>query len=248
MWLVSSVKTFGFALCMGMVCAVTARADLYYVLDLEAARLTQGALHEARKSYAITLEGGAQAPVIRQDPQSGSRMLVMATGPTPPGAAKDRSEVRIYSGVAFERDWFVGLDVMVPRGTPPPQNWQILLQCHQNGTALPPPLSLDLEPGGHLALVVRGDGDPFERLWQAPLPPGRWVRLGLGFQMGKKGHVSLWMDGRRVADRALPLGWAAGARACSLKTGIYRGAQARPFTLMLDNIKMGDTRADVRGR
>jgi Polysaccharide lyase len=133
----------------------------------------------------------------------------------------------------------------VPRASPPSDTWHLLLQCHQAGTQLPPPISLNLEPDGNLSLVVRDDADTYARLWSGPLPRGRWVRLVLGFRMGRDGQVRLWQDGRQVVYRRQPLGWAAGARRCVLKTGLYRGAATTPFTIRLDDIALGDSYRDV---
>jgi hypothetical protein len=65
--------------------------------------------------------------------------------------------------------------------------------------------------------------------------------------MGADGRARLWVDGRAVADIRQTLGWRQGRGACTLKAGIYRGASSRPFSLRLDNMRLGDTYDDVAG-
>lgn len=219
----------------------------YYLLDLEGAQIAPAHLYEGSKRYHLRLEGAAFAPRILPDRQGG-HLLELSTGPTPTGAAHDRAEVQLYGNLTYDKAWYVGLRLMVPQGTPAPRDWQIALQCHQNGTSLPPPISLDLEPDGTLALIARNEADRFETLWSAPVPQGRWMQIELGLDMGPRGRVQLWLNGTKRADIARPLGWQAGDRACALKTGIYRAASPQPFTMYLDDIMLGDTRADVLAR
>jgi Polysaccharide lyase len=223
-------------------------AATYYQLGLDDARLNRQGLFEDGRKFALTTEGGGQPARIRTDRKKGSRVLVLRTTPTPQGAKKDRAEIRIYSGISFERDWFVGLEVFVPRNVPPSDTWHLLLQCHQAGTNISPPISLDLEPDGNLSLVVRDDADTYDRLWSGPFPRGRWVQLVLGFRMGKDGRAQLWQDGRLVSSQRRSLGWNAGERRCVLKTGLYRGAAATPFEIRLDNVMLGDRYGDVVAR
>jgi len=222
-----------------------ARAQVYYQLEFDTARLTgQGVFEDGRKFTYRTQGGGLPARIL-PDRQKGSGVLVLRTEATPAGAKKDRAEVQIYSGITFDRDWFVGLEVLVPRAVTFSDTWHLLLQCPQAGTGRPPPLSLNLEPNGDLSLVARDDGDTYDRLWSGPLPRGRWVQLVLGFRMGKSGRVRLWQDGRLVASHRQPLGWAAGERRCVLKTGLYRGAATTPFEIRLDNVTLGSRYGDV---
>ncbi|MEQ6250931.1 heparin lyase I family protein [Sulfitobacter sp. HNIBRBA3233] len=221
-----------------------ARAGPYYLLDLEGSEIALPYLYEGTKRFHLRLEGATSA-ARAYDPRRGSNVLVLSSGPTPRGQTKDRAEVQLYGNLTYGREWFVGLSVMIPRDVPVPEDWQVLLQCHQNGTSTSPPVSLDLEPDGRLALIARNDADTFETLWSVPMPRGRWVQIELGLDMGPQGRVQLWVDGRRRADIRRALGWAAGQRACAVKSGIYRGASRRPFTVYLDDIMLGDTRADV---
>ncbi|UWR28350.1 polysaccharide lyase (plasmid) [Sulfitobacter sp. S223] len=220
-------------------------AGPYYLLDLEGAEVAPSYLYEGTKRYRLRVQGGAATPAIRRDSQRGSNVLVLSTGPTPRGMKHDRSEVQLYGNVTYDKPWFVGLKMQIPQGTPAPRDWQVALQCHQNGTALSPPVSLDLEPDGTLSLVVRSDADRFEKLWSTRVTQGRWMQIELGLQMGRSGRVQLWLNGRKQLDIARPLGWAAGDAACALKTGIYRAASPQPFMMLLDDVMLGDTRADV---
>lgn len=246
--LAAGVAVTGLAVTGLAVRGAAAQSDItWYSLDFEAARLHPGALAEDGRRFALRREGGGRG-ALRPDPAAASRVLELATGPTPRGARHDRAELQVHSGIAWDRTWYLGLDVLVPRGTVFSDTWHVLVQCPQAGWAGSPPLSLDLEPDGRLALVARGDVDAYRSLWSAPMPAGRWVRVVLGFRMGARGHARLWLDGRRVADIRQPLGWAGGEARCVLKTGIYRGAAATPFTLRLDNILLGSSLRAVRPR
>lgn len=165
---------------------------------------------DGHKRFAVILVGGAQPPAIRRDAQTGSNVLALGAGPTPPGQAADRADIRIYSGITYGRTWFTSLDVLIPHGTPRPQDWQVLLQCVQHGADRSPPISLDLEPDGRLSLIARSDADTYRSLWSAPLAQGRWTRLVLGLRMGADGRARLWVDGRAVADIRQTLGWRQG--------------------------------------
>ncbi len=227
----------------------TARADTYYRLDFDGARLNRQGLFEDGHKFALRTEGGGQPGRIVLDRRKGSKVLVLRTTATPAGAKKDRAEVQIYSGITFGREWFVGLEVFIPRADVFSDTWNVLLQCHQAGTLRTPPLSLNLEPNGDLSLVARGDADSYDRLWSGPLPRGRWVQLVLGFRMGQDGRVRLWQDGRLVTSQRRPLsGWAAGERRCVLKTGLYRGSAPTPFEIRLDNVMLGSRYRDVTAR
>jgi hypothetical protein len=230
------------------ICTGAVLAGPYYLLDLEGADVTPDALYEGTKRYRLRLEGGATVPLIRRGGARGNNVLMLSTGPTPRGMGHDRAEVQLYGNLTYDKPWFVGFKMQVPQGTPVPRDWQIVLQCHQNGTSLSPPLSLDLEPDGSLALIARSDADRFETLWSTPLRQGRWMQIELGMQMGPRGRVQLWLDGVQRTDVRRPMGWAAGDAACALKTGIYRAASAQPFMVYLDDVMLGDTRADVIAR
>ena len=241
-------RTVLMAWALMFACIGPAVAGPYYLLDMEGAEVAPDSLYEGTKRYRLRLEGGSTLPRIRRDAQRRSTVLELSTGPTPRGTGHDRAEVQLYGNLTYDKPWFVGLRLMVPQGTAAPRDWQIMLQCHQNGTSLPPPLSLDLEPDGTLALIARNEADRFETLWSAPVRQGRWMRIELGMQMGPRGRVQLWLDGRRQVDIARPLGWATGDAACAVKTGIYRAASRQPFTMYLDDVMLGDTRADVVAR
>ena len=225
--------------------AAPGRAETFYRLDFEGARLAPGSIEDNGKRYTLRRQGGGRVARIVRDGGKGSQVLLLSTAPTPAGADRDRSEVQIHSGIAWNRDWFVGLDVMIPPGTVLSDTWHLLLQCSQPPTGRSPPVSLNLGAEGTLVLVARDDADSYEPLWTGPLAQGRWVRLVLGLRMGENGRAQLWVGGRRVADIRRSLGWADGERRCVLKTGIYRGPAATAFALRLDNVSLGAGYADV---
>jgi hypothetical protein len=229
----------------GLLWAAPGRAGTFYRLDFEGARLTPDSIGDNGKRFTLRRQGGGRVARIVKDGNKGSQVLLLSTAPTPAGADRDRSELQIHSGITWNRDWFVGLDVMIPPGTVHADTWHLLLQCPQAGTAHSPPISLNLGADGSLVLVARDDGDAYEPLWTGPLAQGRWVRLVLGFRMGENGRAQLWVGGRRVADIRRSLGWADGERRCVLKTGIYRGPAATAFALRLDNVSLGTGYADV---
>jgi len=225
------------------------RADVYRAIGFDSARIesyeaeTPGLLRlfEDGGGQGILREGGGLPPVIAADPATGSAVLALATMPTPPGARADRVELIVANRLAFGRRWVVGLRIYLPQQPLAKGNWTLLLQCHQDGSGQPPPLSLNLDPDGSLVLVGRGDADSYRRLWSAPLPMGRWVDVGLDFRLGPEGQVRLALDGRIVAEAAMPLYWAGAPETCSLKTGIYRGASDLPLALQLDDVTLADS-------
>lgn len=234
------------ALLSALICSVASAvgADTYYSLEMDQARLTPKGIAEDGRVYPVQREGsGARARLIK-DRNAGSTVLVLDAGATPQGALKDRSELRIYSGITFNRTWFLGLRVKV-RGEVEPDAWHLLMQCHQAGTKSPPPLSLNLETGNRFSLIARSSEDAYERLWTGAMPQGRWMDIVIAFRMGAKGHVQLWTNGKRVSAHRVPLRWAGHAERCVLKTGIYRAASDRSFQIRLDDIRLGDSYEDV---
>ena len=219
-------------------------AKTYYSLEMDQARLTPQGMREDGRHYKITREGGGKAAQISQDPIAGSKVLVLGTSATPQASTKDRAEMRIYSGITFDRTWFLGLRAMT-QGTVAKDAWHLMMQCHQTGSAKSPPLSLNLEAGNKISLIARSSQDAYERLWTGDMPQGQWADIVVGFRMGAKGHVRLWMDGRLVVERRLPLRWDGYQDRCVLKTGLYRSASDRPFQMRFDDIRLGDRYLDV---
>ncbi len=220
-------------------------ADTYYRLDFDSAKITSKGVNEKGRAYRFRREGGGMPGRIVKDQRNGSAVLELRSKPTPSGQSKDRAELQIYSGITFNRDWFYGFEVFVPAGTVMDDTWQLLLQCHQNGTKKSPPISLNLSANGNLILVSRRDADKYAALWTGSMPKGRWVPIVLGFRMGAKGRARLWVDAKPVYDRRVPLGWSQGDRKCNLKTGIYRGDSGQAFRLRLDKIALGDSYREV---
>lgn len=221
-----------------------ARADVtYYRMTFDTlVPAGPGFIAENDKRYRFRIEGGGEPLRVKRD-RGGARFVVLRSGPTPDGAVKDRAEISIHSGVDWNRDWATALRFRVTDPTFPSE-WQTLLQCPQSGADSPPPLSVDLEPDGTLSLVVRSEADRYEVLWNGPLSLDRWVTMALEFRMGTRGRVALWLDGVRMVERHLPLGWKeSGAKRCVLKTGVYRAPTPGPFTLHLDGFTLADSLA-----
>lgn len=223
-------------------------ANTYYRLDFDSAQITPKGVNEKGRAYRLRREGGGMPGRIVNDQRNGSAVLELRSKPTPSGKSKDRAELQIYSGITFDRDWFYGFEVFVPAGTGMDDTWQLLLQCHQNGTSKSPPISLNLSASGKLILVSRRDADTYNALWTGPMPTGRWVPIVLGFRMGEKGRARMWVDAKPVYDRRTPLGWSQGDRKCNLKTGIYRGESDQAFRVRLDKIALGDSYREVAPR
>ena len=220
------------------------QADTYYSLEMEKAQLTPKGLTEDGRPYAVTREGGGVRPKIIYDTRAGSKVLVLETSSTPQGDVKDRAELQIYSGITFNRTWFMGMRVR-PQGIVAPGAWQLFMQCHQAGSQVPPPLSLNLEAGGVFSLIARSSADAYERLWTGDLPTGRWTDIVIGFRMGAKGHVRLWVNDKQVTEHRVPLRWKGYEDRCVLKTGVYRAASDTPFQMRFDDIRLGDSYRDV---
>ncbi|MGX9353373.1 heparin lyase I family protein (plasmid) [Shimia sp. W99] len=221
-------------------------ADTYYQLDFDDTAIRGNAVHEDGRTFQLHRDGGGQPARILHDPGKGSDVLELRTTPTPSSAGRDRSELQIYSGVDYGRQFSLGFRLFVPDGSVFSDDWHLLMQCHQAGTTLSPPLSLNLEPSGALSLVVRDDTDPYERLWSGPLPRGRWVPVVLEFRLGENGRLRLWVNERNVSTHRQPLGWATGESRCVLKIGLYRGPAETGFALRLDDIRLGDSYRDAR--
>lgn len=238
---------FTLSMCFALVSSLAADTD-YYRLTFDHTRPTALGFAENGKSYRSRRDGGGAAFTTGYDVLRKSRALVLRTAPTPPGADSDRAEIQIYSGITWNRDWVASLEFHVTHPSesvsPPSDNiadWQILMQCVQAGTSLPPPLSIDLEPEARISVVVRSEQDRHEILWSGPLPRDRWSEIAIGFRMGEKGRVRLWLDGKQLLDKRLPLGWHDGEERCVLKTGIYRAPASTPFELRLDDVTLADS-------
>ena len=217
-----------------------AQAGTYYTLDMEGASISGGRLNEDGHRFRLRTEGGGTTPKLT------TGLLVLHTDASPPGATRDRAELQITSAIEFDRMWFLGMRVMQPFEDPiAPGQWHLFMQCPQWGATTPPPLSLNMEPGGLFSLVARSDVDRYERLWVGPMPVGRWLDLVIGFRMGERGHVRLWVNGTKVADVRTVLRWKAGQDRCTLKTGVYRAPGNAPFEMWFDDIRLGDTYNDV---
>jgi hypothetical protein len=221
-----------------------ASADTYYSLEMDPAKLTAKGLREDKRVFPIRREGGGTRAKIVRDASAGSKVLELNASPTPTASAKDRSELRIYSGINFNRTWFLGMRVR-PIGIVEDGAWHLFMQCHQTGSQLPPPLSLNLETGDRFSLIARSSDDAYERLWTGPMPQGKWTDIIMSFRMGEKGYVRLWVNGRSVTTQRVPLRWDGFEDRCVLKTGIYRAASKRPFQMRFDNIRLGDSYRDV---
>ena len=223
--------------------ASAARADItWYRLTFDDLTPTAQGFRERGKAYRFRREGGGAPLHVVRDPHSGSDAAVLLAMPSPAGATRDRAEIQIHSGIAWDREWFASVRFRLPEAPQRLADWHILMQCPQPGTGRSPPLSVDLEPDGRLALVARSERDTHRSLWSAPLPRGRWTTLVLGFRMGERGRARLWLDGRLVVDRRMALGWeASGERRCVLKTGIYRAPSSYPFEMRLDDVTLADS-------
>ncbi|UYV37178.1 polysaccharide lyase [Rhodobacteraceae bacterium D3-12] len=237
-----------FASVLLLLClALPLGADVtYYHMTFDQLRPVAGGFEERGKRYPFRRDGGGAALATRRDARIGSTVLVLKTDPTPPGADRDRAEVQIHSGISWRRDWVASLRFRIPDHTSVVADWQTLMQCPQVGNDLPPPISVDLEPDGRISLVVRSERDVHEIIWSAPLPRGRWSTLALGFRMGADGRARLWLDGRKMVDVRLPLGWVEAEELCVLKTGIYRAPSPNPFELHLDDVTLGDSYTGTR--
>lgn len=226
----------------------------YYDLDLERSRVSNDLIEDAgatrdgiaagarARGIAIKREGGGRQPEVVFDTSARSRVLVVQADATPPGTLKDRSELQLFGRVTFDRSWKLGLRVFIPNTIHFTDNWHLMAQCHQSGGdgALSPPLSLNLIAPNKIALVSRSDADRFDALVTEVMPKNRWVRIELVFRMGDRGHVTMWMDGRKVIDRDARLRFKAGKDECALKLGIYRGRADKPFEIRFDDIRFGD--------
>jgi|GEM_PF-5225821 len=232
-------------LLIALLAPAVAQAAAWYRVDLEQARISPEALTEGPRNFARREEGGALAPLIVPDRRGSGHALSVFSRATPEGARADRSEITVYSGVAPGRRWFLGLEAFLPGQVPAPQDWQILAQCVQPGSGKSPPISLDLEPDGSVSLIARSDADGFETLWNGPMPRDRWTGFVLEFEIGEAGFARLWVDGREVVARHLPLIWREGEPRCVLKTGLYRAPSTTYFEMLIDNVVLGDDRASV---
>ncbi len=229
-----------------LLCTGPGQANVYYDLDFEQTRLSAEVVHEDGKRFGLRVEGGAARPQLAPDPADSDTALVLRAHPTPQGARADRAELGLTSSIRFGQRYALAMQVLRPSGALVAQGrWHLFMQCHQAGTQVSPPLSLNLEPEGRFSVVARNDADGYERLWSGPMPANRWMDLVLEFTMGAPGEVRLWVDGRRVLSARPTLRWQEGEPRCSLKTGLYRGPSKAPFEMWFDDIRLGDSYRDV---
>jgi hypothetical protein len=202
-----------------------------------------------KKAYAVAKEGAGREPGVVFDPTLNSRVLDFEVSATAANQVKDRSELTIYSGVDFGKTWWVSMKVMVPQGNVVAKNWHSFVQCPQAGMpASPPPFSISMAAPNRLMLVSRSDEDSYKEFASGDLPVGKWVNLVLELKMGETGYAGLWLDGQPLGSGEVPLRWKAGEPRCTLKVGIYRGKAQTPFTMRVDDIRIGSTRDAVAGR
>lgn len=223
-------------------------ARTLYEITADRAQVKGDDLEESnRKAYKLKREGSGVAAQIVDDAERRSRVIVFRTPPTPAGKVKDRSELEIFSGIEFGRQWALGMKVFVPAEVEFSDNWHILSQCPQNG-AIHPPFTLSFVKPGRIAVISRSDADDYRTVWAGDFPKARWVRLELEFTMGEKGHVRMWMDDKLVADKDAVFNFKEGRPRCNLKVGTYRGKTDKPFEVRFDDIRLGNERADVVDR
>ncbi len=219
-----------------------------YDINAERGRVTGDSLDEgSRKAFKLKREGSGSPAEIVDDPVRNSRVLVFRTGPTPAGKVKDRSELEIYSGIDFGKQWALGMKVFVPERVEFSDNWHILTQCPQNGT-VHPPFTLSFVKPNKIAIVSRSDADDYRVVYSGDFAKQRWVRIEVEFTMGEKGHVRMWMDGNLVADKEASFNFKEGRPRCNLKVGTYRGKTERPFEIRFDDIRLGHALSDVADR
>lgn len=168
--------------------------------------------------------------------------------------AFDRSELRIMNTkVDFDTNAYIGFKVFYPSTSSltSKDGWSIIWQCPQLNMGISPPLSLSLQDG-RIVLSRKNDDNSRKKILNSyedigELPRDRWVKIIVRFQMGHKGNVAVFLDGKPAKNFYGPIGYfntstVNSLMACSSRIGLYKyGSSIEDITLYFDSIKFGPT-------
>lgn len=164
----------------------------------------------------------------------------------------DRSELRIMNTtVDFGTNAYIGFKVYYPSSSSltSKDGWSIIWQCPQLNMAISPPLSLSLQQG-KIILNRKNDDNSRKKILNSydeigELPRDRWVKIIIRFQMGLKGNIAVFLDGKPAKNFYGPIGYfntstVNSLMACSSRIGIYKyGSSVEDIILYFDSIKFG---------
>lgn len=236
-------------------------------ISVKAGDIIYGTKLTRRMEYSS--QGDARTPILAQAPKrrKGDKALWLEVVPST--KISRRSEYKITSSIFVNQEYHIGMDIFVPAHVSYPDTWTLLAQCPQGyGTplaqkkkpAISPALALHLGSNGGLKIVTQGgsmfapkrvhrtsNGRTGQEQSDIVLDRDRWHRVVLGFKMGKKGHVKLWLNGeeQKVVMPYGQIGYNEATNFCPIKFGIYSGGSQKSLRLLFDNVKVAKTYGDV---
>jgi hypothetical protein len=204
----------------------------YYALDFEkVTMLADGSIQQGTRKFQVNFSGAGRAPALVHYDRYETNVLWFTMDPTPmdPDLHKDRSEVSLYSGVEFNKLYYVSFKFLLPINAETPENWNIITQCPQHQTGTPfmnydvsPPLNLQISRDGSLNIQTLEDytalkNKNFQFPWNrdeesVPISYGRWMNVILRFKMGPKGGYKLWLNHNLAIEKEIPIGFKDGGR------------------------------------
>ena len=214
-----------------------------------------GSLLDSGKKYPAKCDGAGMKPVIISSGKKNKHGNIMfKVDPTVKAEGNDRSELAItQTYFDFDKDVFVGFNVRVPQGVDVCDTMFMLMQLWQCGNA-PPIAGLRMMPGLSHRFEIMSRNDPDRGATRAAFDvvPDQWYGFVIRFRASRTdGAIEVWREGSHESQ-LFTEEYGYDNTVCPeekwrLKFGIYKGHEAgRYFAVNYDDVRVGDSRADVQ--
>jgi hypothetical protein len=165
------------------------------------------------------------------------------------GLSTERAELDSGKHPLVGRDAWYGFSVLIPPGFPVVDNRLVIAQWKQNGVSGSPLVAQRFRNGKHdLTIRVPDSGQGrTERIALPKIEFGKWNDMvyHIRFSSDSDGFVSVWMNGKSVAEYKGGTAFEKGEDLIYNKFGLYRDRWKEPMTIYFDNYALGDSFAAV---
>lgn len=173
---------------------------------------------------------------------------------------------QLYHSDAYGSEKSLGFSIYLPSNFTTPQNWTVLYQVTQSDQSIGPSPNIELAitTSGYIVLNLRhghgGQGNSGTIMTQHTLftlssAKGKWIdylwnyKLSMGTDGWIKAYTKLGTDStytKRIHYTGQTGYWACVTDEIVIKGGLYRGAQNNTMYLYQDEVRYGQTAADVK--